>query len=213
MQRPTLRFCTPIHVNKCYIICIRNQENLNPKDRVCSIYSRGWGYKISELVAAFGIIRLKNIDSIISKYKAIGNWITTNLRSPYIEPQKNYYGDHVFWKWAARVNDKSLFDYLERTMKPNDYLKFGINCKMVVDDWVVFQNLRREDKFTCPYDCIFAGDNSKEPASLDNARAIAKQLLIIEINSCTPIEKYKSIVDCIKVCIDEYLCNKKSDCV
>lgn len=192
------------------ILNMRNQITSDQTDVYGNYYPLGWGYKISELVSAIGITQLDILDKIIDNYKAIGNWISTNLQSPYIIAQKCYYSDHVFWKWAGRIDDAILFGYLEERFKGNKYLKFGINNKTIVNDWDEFQNFKKEDIYTCPYDCIFARENCKEAVNLDNARVLVKQLLIIEIKYGTPLEEYKNLICSIKDCINEYLSDKKS---
>lgn len=171
-----------------------------------------WGYEISELISAIGITQLEKIGNVIHYCKTIGNWIGSNLQSPYIVAQKNEYSDHMFWRWAGRINDDELFKFLEKNFD-NNYVTFGLNSKSIVNDSCIFKHLKREDIYTCPYDCIFSRENCKEPIELINANAIAKHLLIIKIKFGTPLDKYKNMVQNIMEKINEFVSNKKCDCL
>ena len=197
--------------NNCNLIAsarqLRNSEIWRDMCFSHNCLSFGWGYRISEIISALGISQMKSIDRVMNYYNYIGEYISSAMMIDGVIPQSHPHSGHMFWQWAARVVDLSVFERLKNKLRSNAFVRFGLNHGVDIPNIESIKRYRRNDVFACPYDCIFAGESVKKHPVLLNAPQIASQLLLINITFGTPICVYDNIIADIKEIINECIFN------
>lgn len=90
----------------------------------CSV---GWMYRITELQSAVGIAQLEKLKSTVLFHNEIGRMLTEYSNSSFLVPQKNVYGNHVYWKWVALCNNDKLWTILHQKFNSNNLVEFKFN--------------------------------------------------------------------------------------
>lgn len=173
---------------------IIHDENIEAQMCFDDDYCLRYSYRMPELVSKAALLKLDCLDGLILYHKGIGEYISEALCTRNFILQKNEYSEHVYWKVGFLTNDEELYCHLEKKFKNNNFVEFGLNNKKVVPEFPLFKNFGRKDRFNCPYDCIFAAENSKREARVVNANRIVNHLMSIKIEYGLSINHYKEFI-------------------
>jgi perosamine synthetase len=116
--------------------------------------SFGYNYRMTDILAALGLVQLKKLDEWNSTRRANARYLTSKFEKidgvtpPYVSP----YAQHVFHQYTVKIEDSfplsrdDFTDYLK-----NKGIGFGIHYPLPIHQQPIFQKLGYDDdKVQCP---------------------------------------------------------------